>query len=112
MLYLDNTTDLQTIAIPRNGFGGRFVAMTLSMWSTVNLKTYARLVVPDSVDGDYVRVRITLNGSMPDGEYKYTLTNRDGFIKDTISTGLLIIGELQKPDEYNNITSYEQYEEE
>jgi hypothetical protein len=41
------------------------------------------------------------------GEYRYSFSDEIG----ELSTGLLVIGDLQNPIEYINETEYEQYED-
>ena len=43
-----------------------------------------------------------------DGEYEYTLSYEDS----VLSTGLLVVGDFAKPDQYNKEIIYEQYETE
>lgn len=131
MIYLSNTTDAQTLRIPAvsEKVDG---TLTLTLTNTINLGSseveYTPVIflidsdgayILDS-DGNYVTVEgdevdtsrlyyvcsVELEDGMPDGEYEYT-AEVDG---ETVSTGLLIIGDRTPIDtEYDNTVTYEQY---
>jgi hypothetical protein len=48
-----------------------------------------------------------LSEKIVSGEYEYTLSDEVG----VLSTGLLVIGDLELSTEYNNEIAYEQYTE-
>lgn len=135
MLYLRNTTDLQTLRIPASGpkVSGKLV---ISLLNTINRGTptavsydprYAFLLTKDGkyvqgADGLYIVVatkydvrktsglyyfaRVTLPEGMQEGEYEYTAAIDD----EVISVGLLIVGDRTAPIEENkNTVEYEQY---
>jgi hypothetical protein len=48
---------------------------------------------------------VALQGELPAGEYEYILMDDAG----ALSTGILILGDLDRPEEYINNAEYEQY---
>ena len=50
---------------------------------------------------------VELQEGVPSGEYEYTLSDEVG----VLSTGLLVVGDLEIPTEYNKEIAYEQYTE-
>jgi hypothetical protein len=68
-------------------------------------------VIMEMSDGNssalYHKMMITLPDSITAGEYEYSLSDNAG----VLSTGLLVIGDLEIPTEYNKEIAYEQYTE-
>ena len=64
----------------------------------------------DAVDEDtsilYHKVWVELPSDVQPGEYEYLFSDRLG----ELSKGILVIGELDSPVEYNKLAEYEQYE--
>lgn len=104
MLYLKNITDSQELMIPRDV---QTSARTFSLLiqSTID-KTAISLDVEDDQSSDhYYKISVSLPAGMTDGEHEYSLLE-NGLIR---SHGLLILGESERPTEYNKMISYEQY---
>lgn len=77
--------------------------------STIDLEVEIKQVVTDLQTSDlYFNLAVILPAGLPDGEYEYTLLAGDV----PVSTGLLVIGDYTKPNEYNKVITYEQYETE
>lgn len=108
MIYLRNTTEPQELLIPRNGTG----AVERLLFTAVNTVDLARRIdqeVTDQAGSDlYAKVSVSLPEDIPDGEYEYTLSDGDTLV----SSGLLVVGDYAKPNEYDKEISYEQYETE
>jgi hypothetical protein len=68
-------------------------------------------VIIESSEGNssllYYKMMIALPDKIMKGEYEYTLSDEVG----VLSTGLLVIGDLEIPTEYNKEIAYEQYTE-
>ena len=68
-------------------------------------------VTMESSEGDssslYHKMMIALPEDVTRGEYEYTLSD----IVGVLSTGLLVVGNLDDSIEYNKVTTYEQYTE-
>lgn len=137
MIYLDYTTESQTVRIPASAakIDGTIV---LSLINTINRGS---AVVDEfdphgayllASDGDYIRdadglyvlvstaynfdessrlyyvIQVALPESLPKGEYEYTATVGD----EIVSEGLAIVGEMEASvTEYENTISYEQYKQ-
>ena len=106
MIYLANTTDAQVAYIPRDtDFTG---TLSLSLKSTVDLDTpYVTATVLDlNVFRTMYAVAVSLPDGIQTGEYQYKLTAGG----ETVSTGVLVIGEYaQAREQYNKPIQYEQY---
>lgn len=104
MIYLKNKSTPQVIFIPkhreRNG------ALIFSIKNTINLLPVQVDVLLDFKSAIYFKISVMLPAEMTVGEYEYTLSDDAGII----STGLLVVGELSKPNEYNKVIQYEQSE--
>ena len=108
MIYLDNTSESQVMYVPKNGTipDGDLV---FKAKSTIDLVVEINEVVTDLRTSDlYFNLAIALPEGLPDGEYEYTLSCGDAIL----STGLLVLGGLSHPSEYNKEIEYEQYEAE
>ena len=108
MLYLQNTEEAQVLFVPRNGkipdgdlvFKGR---------STIDLATEIDIQVVDlNISDIYLYLSVIIPDGCPNGEYEYTVLAGD----ELVSTGLLIVGENSRPEQYNHEIEYEQYEAE
>lgn len=108
MIYLQNTGDAQVVFVPRNGKipSGDLVFRAKS---TIDLATEIDLqVINLNVSRLYMHLAVSIVGDVPNGEYEYTVKAGD----EVLSTGLLIIGDTSRPDQYNQEITYEQYEAE
>ena len=105
MLYLDNTTDPQTVLIPRE-VDARAAVLDLELRSTVTQRVYP-LNVTSARDGHhYWAVRFSLPEGMEDGEYEYTA--RVGV--NAVASGLAVVGDYSDEKTiYNKAITYEQY---
>ena len=106
MIYLKHTTDLQLLCVPkteRNALAD--VTLRIKCTST------GREVIIESSEGNssllYYKMMIALPDDVVKGEYEYTLSDEMG----VLSTGLLVVGDLDNSMEYNKETTYEQYTE-
>lgn len=128
MIYLQNTTDKQTINIPVRVIVG---SARLRIISTVDLREiYDDEVINSTGSNLYfntiiqlrggelsrsVQMRFTSEGggsqtsaNVADGEYQYILTTEEG---DVLACGLMIIGDYEQDlKDYNKIIEYTQYE--
>lgn len=104
MIYLKHTTEEQILHIPREG---RAVKGRLSFraFSTINQSGFVDEVEDMETSSLYFKVAITLKNVTPAGEYSYILEDEAG----VLSNGILVIGDLESPIEYNKVTEYEQY---
>lgn len=75
-------------------------------WSTINQFGFSFDAAEENSSRLYHKVLVELKDNIPAGEYEYTLSDEVG----ELSTGLLVIGDLENPIEYNKVTEYEQYE--
>ena len=108
MLYLQNTEEAQVLFVPRNGEipSGDLV---FKAKSTIDLATEIDLQVVDlDISELYLHLAVTIPDGCPNGEYEYTVLAGD----EMVSTGLLIVGENSRPEQYNHEIEYEQYEAE
>lgn len=127
MIYLQNTTDKQTINIPVRVVVG---SARLRIISTVDLREIYDDEVINSAgsnlyfntiiqlrDGEMsrsVQMRSTSEGgdesrsNVANGEYQYMLTTEDG---EVLACGLMIIGDYEQDlKDYNKTIEYRQYE--
>ena len=107
MIYLKNISYAQILMIPRNG---RIVTgeMSLVMRNTTDQQETTLSVTDLNTSGLYFHLAVALPEGLADGEYQYTL--KDGNIQ--VSCGLLYIGDLQSPSQYERTITYQQYESE
>lgn len=106
MVYVNNTTDVQIMYIPKSvrDANGK---VYFSAYSTMNLQGFSFHSEEEESSSLYHLVAIELPNDIKDGEYEYTLSDNNGIL----STGLLVIGGLSKAVEYKNEIQYEQYSE-
>ena len=128
MIYLQNTTDKQTINIPVRVIVG---SARLRIISTVDLREiYDDEVINSTGSNLYFNTIIQLRGgelsrsvqmrstsegggsqtsaNVADGEYQYILTTEEG---EVIACGLMIIGDYEQDlKDYNKTIEYTQYE--
>lgn len=107
MIYIERTTEVQTIRIPRNLFAPTKGGYALSVENTVDKTRIA--VKPEAVTPGtlYYTVEVVFADDMPVGEYRYELT-KGGCL---LSSGLLVVGDYISPrEEYNTSVHYQQYE--
>ena len=107
MIYLKNISDAQILMIPRNG-GIVTGEMSLVMRNTTDLQETTLSVTDLNTSGLYYNLAVALPEGIADGEYQYTL--KDSNIQ--VSCGLLYIGDLQSPSQYERTITYQQYESE
>ena len=107
MIYLKNISYAQSLMIPRNG---RIVTgeMSLVLRNTTDQQETTLSVTDLNTSGLYFNLAVALPEGIADGEYQYTL--KDGNIQ--VSCGLLYIGDLQSPSQYDRTITYQQYESE
>lgn len=106
MIYLRHTTDLQRLYIPKDGRDAQGCVL-LKAISTVNQFEFSFYAAEENDFVHYHHLIVELAENIPSGEYEYTLSDEDG----VLSTGLLVIGDLEIPTEYNKEIAYEQYTE-
>lgn len=107
MIYLMNISDAQILMIPKNG-GIVTGEMSLVMRNTTDQQETTLSVTDLNTSGLYFNLSVALPEGLADGEYQYTL--KDGNIQ--VSCGLLYIGDLQSPSQYERTITYQQYESE
>ena len=107
MIYLMNISDAQILMIPKNG-GIVTGEMSLVMRNTTDQQEITLSVTDLNTSGLYFNLAVALPEEIADGEYQYTL--KDSNIQ--VSCGLLYIGDLQSPSQYERTITYQQYESE
>ena len=107
MIYLKNISDAQILMIPRNG-GIVTGEMSLVMRNTTDQQETTLSMTDLNTSGLYYNLAVALPEGIADGEYQYTL--KDSNIQ--VSCGLLYIGDLQSPSQYERTITYQQYESE
>ena len=107
MIYLTNISDAQILMIPKNG-GIVTGEMSLVLRNTTDQQETTLSVTDLNTSGLYFNLAVALPEGIADGEYQYTLKN--GNIQ--VSCGLLYIGDLQSPSQYERTITYQQYESE
>lgn len=107
MIYLKNTTEAQVMFIPRNGevMSG---ALELCLGNTTDHVGMEVEVSDICTSALYFDVAVVLPEGIATGEYHYEL--KDGEI--VVSSGLVFIGDLQNPNQYEKTITYRQYESE
>lgn len=105
MIYLKNTTDLQMLYVPKLG---RRASGNVELYavSTINNSVLSVNAIDEDNSLLYHKMLVELDPGVQLGEYEYLLTDEIG----ELSSGILVIGELDSPVEYVNETEYEQYE--
>ena len=106
MIYLKHTTDLQMMYVPKDGRDAKGNVF-LKAFSTINQFGFSFDAAEENSSLLYHKVLVELKQDIPSGEYEYTLSDEVG----VLSTGLLVIGDLENPTEYNKEITYEQYTE-
>ena len=106
MIYLKQTTELQLIHVPKSGRDAKG-NVSISAMSTINQFDFSIVAAEEDTSMLYHKVLIELPGGMPSGEYEYTLSDEDG----VLSSGVLVVGDLENPKEYIKEITYEQYTE-
>jgi len=117
MVYLQNITESQSLAIPRP-CAIPVGDLTFQARSTVDLDTVMDVEVLDlRISDQYLFLAVSVPAGCPNGEYQYTISAGD----EVMTTGLMILcqegegfsivgdGEFSR-EEYNKETTYEQYE--
>lgn len=104
MIYIKHIAEAQTLLIPRNGevVTGN---MILSLRNTTTLEEVTLSVMDIGTSGHYFNVAVTLPEDIVEGEHEYRLTH-DSI---EVSCGLLHVGELNCPGEYENTITYKEY---
>lgn len=74
-------------------------------FSTINQFGFSFSAADEETSMLYHLVLVELREDIPSGEYEYTLSDREG----VLSTGLLVVGEVNTPIEFNKVITYEQY---
>jgi len=106
MLYLLNIQEAQFLLVPRNGEIPEG-DLTFKAKSTIDLTLEMDLqVVNLDVSALYLHLAVIVPEGCPVGEYEYSVQVGS----QILSTGLLVVGELNKPSEYEKPIQYEQYE--
>jgi hypothetical protein len=106
MIYLRHTTEPQVLYIPKT----KRCAMgdvVLRLTNTINLNYMTSAMTDGGSSSLYHTIMVSLSDNVAQGEYEYTLSDEVG----VLSTGLLVIGDLENPTEYNKEIKYEQYTE-
>ena len=106
MIYLKKTTDLQRLYIPKDGRDAQGCVL-LKAISTVNQVEFSFYAAEENDFVHYHHLLVELAENIPSGEYEYTLSDEVG----VLSTGLLVIGEIDSHVEYVIEKEYEQYTE-
>lgn len=106
MIYAKQTSDAQTLYIPRNMFMTQDGDFALSVKNTVGLDRMT--IKPDDVVSGrlYYEVTISFPADMTEGEYEYELMQ--GACQ--MASGLLIIGDYgEDRTEFSQSIQYKQY---
>lgn len=106
MIYLNNTIKEQEIFIPKT-IDREVWKVSLQIKSTISSDNFSIDGVVDNCSALYYSMMVALSEKIMSGEYEYTLSDEVG----VLSTGLLVIGDLENPTEYNKEITYEQYTE-
>ena len=106
MIYLKNTTDAQTVFVPRDT--DHTGTLQFSARSTVGLDIPISATMLDlKVHRLCYALAVTLPEDIATGEYEYRLTAGGNLV----STGILVIQDGPAPTgQYNHSITYEQYE--
>lgn len=105
MIYLRNTMQQQVIFIPRGNARDNVWKVTFHAKSTICDCEFSHDTVVNCHHSMYYMFPIKLTEGISSGEYEYTLSDEMGIL----STGLLVIGEIESDVEYVNNEEYEQY---
>lgn len=109
MIYLEDTQEAQVVYVPRcNGMMPQG-DLVFKAKNTINLTEEIDLYVADLQVSDlYFYLSVILPEDVTIGEYEYELKFEDTLL----SSGLLVVGDYAKPDQYNKEIEYRQYETE
>lgn len=107
MIYLKNISDAQIAMIPRNG-ESTAGEMSLVLRNTTDQQETTLSVTDLNTSGLYFNIAVALPAGLANGEYQYSLKNGEILV----SGGLLYIGELKSPSQYETTIKYKQYESE
>lgn len=106
MIYLQNITDAQAVFVPKSLPASDDPHLEFVARNTIDLDIKVDVEAIDlDISSLYFEIAVTLPAGMPIGEYEYTLTD-NGMI---LSTGILIVGNLQRPSQTEIPIEYEQY---
>lgn len=109
MIYLQNTREAQEVYVPRSNGANPQGDLVFKAKNTTNLVEEIDLYVSDLHVSDlYFYLAVILPEDVTDGEYEYVLSYED----EILSTGLLVVGDFENPDQYEKDVTYEQYETE
>lgn len=109
MIYLQNTQEAQVVYIPRNDGNMSNGDLVFNAKNTINLDVEIDMYVADLQVSDlYFYLAVILPEDVTEGEYEYELKYEDTLL----SSGLLVVGDYTKPDQYEKDVTYEQYETE
>ena len=107
MIYLQNTQEAQVVYVTRSDGSRPSGDLVFKAKNTITLEEEVDVHVTDLQVSDlYYYLAVSLPENVPDGEYEYTLSAEG----ETLSTGLLVVGDYSKPNEYDKNITYEQYE--
>ena len=106
MIYLRKTIFEQMMFIPKRE-RSTFGSLSFKAWSSVNQSGFSFIADDEDTSLLYYKVVVELPENVASGEYEYTLSDEVG----VLSTGLLVIGDLEFSSEYNKEIAYEQYTE-
>ena len=106
MIYLNNTIKEQEIFIPKTN-DREVWKVSLQIKSTISSDNFSIDGVVGNCSALYYSMMVALSEKIVSGEYEYTLSDEVG----VLSTGLLVIGDLELSTEYNKEIAYEQYTE-
>lgn len=81
--------------------------VVLRLNNTIDLDHKISAMTDGGSSSLYHTIMVSLLDNIAQGEYEYTLSDEVG----VLSTGLLVIGDLEIPKEYNKEIAYEQYTE-
>ena len=106
MIYLKKTAEPQLCYIPKDDRDATGM-VSLTAFSTLNRAEF-------SVDAEevghsllYHKVMVSLPENATSGEYEYRCKDEVGIL----SAGLLVVADMEDIYEYENMTEYEQYEQ-
>ena len=109
MIYLQNTQEAQVVYVPRSNGMMPNGDLVFKARNTINLDVEIDMYVADLQVSDlYFYLAVILPEEVTEGEYEYELKFEDTLL----SSGLLVVGDYTKPDQYEKDVTYEQYETE
>ena len=108
MIYINNTTEAQAVMVPAS-CKKEEGELAFSLFSTVNRKEVLSVSVTQLGMSDlYYKFILNLSATLQNGEYEYQLKKGN----DVLDCGLAMVVGASEVEEYNNTTTYEQYESE